>query len=146
MAYGDFEHLPRRTASDIMPPRDKAFNIAKNLIYKFNIYDIKEVLLQWFINFFDKKTAGNGAIKSEIMSNQELAEEIHKPITRKFEKRKVHSSFIDNIWGTGLADMTLISNYNKGICFLLCAIDILSKYAWVVPLKDKILFSLWSLK
>ena len=50
--------------------------------------DIKEVLLQWYIIFFDKKTASSGAIKSEIMSNQELAEKIHKPITRKFKKRK----------------------------------------------------------
>ena len=50
--------------------------------------DIKEVLLQGYIIFFDKKTASSGAIKSEIMSNQELAEKIHKPITRKFKKRK----------------------------------------------------------
>ena len=48
-------------------------------------------------NFFDKKTAG-GAVKSRIMQNKKLAEELHKPIIRKFEKRKVHSYFIDNIW------------------------------------------------
>ena len=47
--------------------------------------------------FFHKKTSG-GAVKSKIMQNQQLAEELHKPIVRKFEKRKVHSSFIDNIW------------------------------------------------
>ena len=69
------------------------------------------------------------AVKSEIMSNQELAEELHKPDIRKFEKRKVHSSFIDNIWGAYFADMQLISKFNKGICFLLCGIDTLSKYA-----------------
>ena len=53
------------------------------------------------------------------------------------EKRKVYSTFKDNIWGVDLADMQLLSKYNKGIGFLLCAIDIFSKYAWVVPLKDK---------
>ena len=60
-----------------------------------------------------------------------------KPIIRKFGKRKVHSSFEDNIWGVDLADMQLISKYNKGIRYLLCAIDLFSKYAFVVPLKDK---------
>ena len=49
----------------------------------------------------------------------------------------MYSSFKDNIWGVGLADMQLISKYNKGIRYLLCAIDLLSKYAFVVPLKDK---------
>ena len=115
-------------------PRDNAFNIAKNLKYDGYQRGLTPMVYNFF---FDKKTASSGAIKSEIISNQELAEKIHKPITRKFKKRKVHSSFIDNIWCCGFADMTLISNYNKAICFLLCAIDILSKYVWVVPLKDK---------
>ena len=48
-----------------------------------------------------------------------------------------HSSFTDNIWGADLADMELISKFNKGFRFLLCVIDIYSRYAWVVPLKDK---------
>ena len=71
------------------------------------------------------------------MSNKELAEELHKPIIRKYRKRKVYSPFIDNIWGADLADMQLLSKFNKGIRFLLCVIDIFSKYAWVIPLKDK---------
>ena len=50
---------------------------------------------------------------------------------------KVYSTFKDNIWGVNLADMQLLSKYNKRIRFLLCVIDIFSKYAWVVPLKDK---------
>ena len=69
---------------------------------------------------FDKKSKGSGvatlANKSAIKSlsqNQQLAEELHKPIIRKFKKRKVHSAFKDNIWGTDLADMQLISKYNK---------------------------------
>ena len=84
----------------------------------------------------DKKNSG-GTVKSEPMSNKELAEELDKPIIRKFKKRKLNSSFIDNIWGTDLADMQLISNFNKEFRFLLCVIDIYSKYAWVIPLKDE---------
>ena len=86
-------------------------------------------------NFFDKKTAGSG-IKSMIQ-NEQLAEELHKPIFRKFKKRKVYSTFKDNIWGADLADMQLISKLNKGFRFSLRFINIFSKYAWVVPLKDK---------
>ena len=71
------------------------------------------------------------------MSNKELAEELHKPIIRKFKKRKVHSTFINNTWGADLADMKLISKFNKRIRFLLCVLLIFSKYAWVIPLKDK---------
>ena len=71
------------------------------------------------------------------MRNQELAEELHKPIIRKFENRKVYSSFIDNIWGADLADMKLISKFNRGIRFLLCFIDIFIKSACAIPLKDK---------
>ena len=80
--------------------------------------------------------ANKSAIKS--MSNQlQLANELHKPVIRKFKRRGVYSSFKDNIWGVNLADMQLISKYNKGIMYLLCVIDLFSKYAWVVPLKDK---------
>ena len=51
------------------------------------------------------------------MQNDELAEELRKPIVTKFEKQKIHSSFIDNIWGTDQADMQLLSKFNKGIRF-----------------------------
>ena len=84
----------------------------------------------------DKKSSG-GAIKNVNVSNKKLAEELHKPIITKFEKRKVHSPFTDNICGADLADMQLISKINKGIRFLLCVPDIFSKYTWVIPLKDK---------
>ena len=69
--------------------------------------------------------------------NQQLANELHKPIIREFKKRKAYSSYKDNIWGVDLADMKLISKYNKEIRYLLCAIDLISKYVFVVPLKDK---------
>ena len=70
------------------------------------------------------------------MSNSELAEELHKPIIRKFGKRKVYSSFKENIWGADLADMQLISKFNKWFWFILCVIDNYSKYAGVVLLND----------
>ena len=91
-------------------------------------------------NFFDKKSAGSGVkyVNTKLApQNQQLVEELHKPIIRKFEKRKVHAAFKDNIWGADLADMQLLSKYNKGIRFLLCVIDIFSKYTWVVPLRCK---------
>ena len=86
--------------------------------------------------FFDKKTSG-GNVRNKNMLNEQLAEELHKPITRKFKKRKVHSSFNNKIWGADLVDIQLISKFNKRIRFLLCVIDIFSKYALVFPLKDK---------
>ena len=88
-------------------------------------------------NFFDKKSKRSGVANNEIKQNFQFAEELHKPIIRKFKKRKVYSGFKDSIWGADLADMQLISKFNKGFRFLLCVIDLSSKYAWVVPLKDK---------
>ena len=125
MAYGDFKDLSARTASH-KTLRDKLFNI---VIYpKYDGY--QRGLASMVYKCFDKKTSG-GAVKtsSKIMSNQELAEELHKPAIRKFEKQKVRSTFIDNIWGAFLAFMQLISKLNKIIRFLLCVIDIFSKYA-----------------
>ena len=88
-------------------------------------------------NFCDKKTSGTG-VNNEIKQNQQLAQELHKPIFKKFQKGRVYSSIKDNIWGADLADMQLISiRFNKRIRFLLCVIDIYSKCAWVVPSKDK---------
>ena len=84
--------------------------------------------------FFDKKYSGNGITNG---SNYQLAIELHKPIIKKFKKRKVYSSFRDNIWGVDLADMQSLSRYIKGVKYLLSAIDLFSKYAWVVSLKDK---------
>ena len=49
----------------------------------------------------------------------------------------MYSSFKDNVWGADLANMQLISKFNKELRFLSCVVDIFSKYAWVVPLKDK---------
>ena len=116
--------------------KNRAFNNAKDP--KYDGYQI--LLASMVYKFFDKKSAGSGAkhVNTKVAPpNQQLAEELHKPIIRKCEERKVHAAFKDNIWGADLADMQILSKYNKGIRFLLCVIDIFSKYAWVVPLKDK---------
>ena len=111
-AYGDFKDMNRRTAADKVL-RDEAFNIDKNLKYDGYQRGLASVVYK----FFDKRTSGR-TVKNENISNKELAEELHSP-------------FIDNIRGTDLADMQLISKFNKGFRFLLCVIDIYSKYAKV---------------
>ena len=112
--------------------RDKAFDIAKNPKYD----GYHRGLGSMVYKFFERKISGNG-IKNENISNKELAEKLHKLIIKKFKKRKVQSPFIGNILVAPLVDMQLISKFNKGIRFLLCVIDIFSKYAWVILLKDK---------
>ena len=140
MPYGGFKDLKRRTVSDKIL-RDKAFNIAKNPKYD----GYQRGLTSMVYKFFDKKSTGSGrplSSASLIVNNDtkhsiQLADELHKPIIRKLEKRKVYSSFRDNIWGADLVDMQLLSKINKEFRFLLCVIDIYSKYTWVVPLKGK---------
>ena len=66
-----------------------------------------------------------------------MPNELHKPIIRKFKKREVYSSFRENVWDVYLADMQSLSKYNKWNKYLLCAIYLFSKYAWVVTLKEK---------
>ena len=75
-------------------------------------------------------------IINKIIPNRQLCEELHKAIIRKFEKGIIHSSFMDNIWGPGIADIQLISKINEEIHFLLCVTNIFSKYSWI-SLKDK---------
>ena len=82
-------------------------------------------------------TFAGGAVKSKIRPNQEVAEKLLQPIIKIFQKWKVYSSFKNNIWGADLTDTPSISKSSIGFRFLLCVIDIYSKYSWVVPLKNK---------
>ena len=95
---------------------------------------IKEDLLLWSTNVLMK---GSGIANSGIKQNLQLAKELHRPIIRNFKRRTTYPGFKDNIWGADLADMQSLSKYNKEIRYLLCAIDLLSKYAWVILVKDK---------
>ena len=130
-AYADHKDLINRTKSD-KGLRDKAYNIASNPEYD----GYQRGLASMVYKFFDKKSMGSG-VKKLKDSSSILADELHKPVIKKFNKRKVYSQFKDNIWGVDLADMQSLSKKNKGIRYLLCAIDLYSKYVFVVPLKDK---------
>ena len=131
-AYGDVKDLKGTAAFDEVL-RDKAFNIAKNPKY----VGYQRGFASMIYKIFDKKSKGGGVVNNEIKQSLQLAKELHKPIITKLEKRKCYSGFKANILVADLADMQLISTFNKGVRYLLCFIDIFSKYAWVVPLKDK---------
>ena len=134
-AYADHKDLINRTEADKVL-RDKAYDIASNPEYD----GYQRRLASMVYKFFDKNATGSGFKKLKYTtkpSSSILADELHKPIIRKFNKRKVYSQFKDNIWEVDLADMQSLSKKNKGIKYLLCAIDLFSKYTFVIPLKDK---------
>ena len=115
MAYGDFKDLARRTASDKVL-RDKVFNMGRNPNYD----RYQRGLVSMVYKFFDKKSASlaNKSTKGSgvaMLRNEQLGEELYKPIIKKFKKRRVNSSFKDNIWGANLAEMQLMIRFNKGI-------------------------------
>ena len=107
-AYSDSKDLTKRTVAD-KTLKNKAFDIAKDP--KYNEY--QRGLVSMVYKFFNSKVSGSGAVL--IPENEQLTNELHKPIIRKFEKRKVYSTFKDNIWGVDLADMQLLSKYNKTV-------------------------------
>ena len=129
MAYKKSKDLVKRTQSDKIL-KDKAFKIESNPKYD----GYQRGLASMVYKFSEKKSSGGGIANKP---SYQLANEPHKPIIRKFKKRKVYSSFRDNIWGVDLVDMQLLSKYNKGITYLLRTINLFSKYTWIIPLKDK---------
>ena len=137
-AYTDHKDLINRTEADKVF-RDKAYDVASNSEYD----GYQRGLASMVYNFFDKKTTAEPSAKHVMGSGIKkdssliLADELHKSVIKKFNKRKVYSQFKNNIWGVDLADMQSLSKKNKGIEYLLCAIDLYSKYAFVVPSKDK---------
>ena len=134
-AYADHKDLINRTEADKVL-RDKAYDIASNPEYD----GYQRGLASMVYKFFDKKSTGSGfkKLKNTTKSSSSiLANELHKPIIKKFNKRKVYSQFKDNIWGVDLEGMQSLNRKNKGIKYLLCVIDLYSEYAFVIPLKDK---------
>ena len=128
MLYGKSKDLTRRTQSDEVL-RDKAFKTA---------IDPKDDgcqrgLASMAHRFLDRKSSGRDV---DAEPNYLLANELHRQIIRKFKRRKVCSSFRDNIWSADLADMQSINKSIEGIKYVLCAINLFSKYAWVVPLDN----------
>ena len=130
MAYGKSKDLIKKIQSD-KALKEKGFKIANNPKYD----GYQRGLVSMVFTFFYKKYKGSGIINEP---NYQLANKLHKPIIRKFKKRKVYSLFRDNIWGIDLADMLSLSKYNKVVKYLLCVIELFSKYAWVIPIKDEI--------
>ena len=110
-ADADNKDLINRTKSDKVLI-DKAYNIANNPEYD----GYQRGLARMVYKFFDKKSIGSGFARD---SSLKLADELRKPVIRKFSKRKVYSQFKDNIWGEDLADMQSLSKKNKGIKYLL---------------------------
>ena len=110
--------------------KDEVFKIASDLKYD----GYQRGLASMVYKFFDKKSSGKGV---DTEPNYQLAKELHRQIVKIFKRRKVYSSFRDNTSGVDLTDMQSLSKYHKGIKYLLCVFDLFSKYAWVVPLKDK---------
>ena len=107
--------------------RDRAYEIVRNPKYD----GYQRGLARMVYTFFDKKT-GSG-----VSVNEQLAEELHKAVIKKFKRRKFHAKFKDIIWAADLAEMGSLSSYNRGVKYLLCAKDVFTKYTWVKPLKDK---------
>ena len=105
MAYGKSKYLVRRTQSNKVL-REKAFKIASDPKYD----GYQRGLASMIYKFFDKKSSGSGITNG---SNYQLANELHKPVIKKFKKRKVYSYFKDNFWGVGLADVVeSLGKYN----------------------------------
>ena len=106
-AYADHKDLINRTEAD------KAYDIASNPNYDGYQRDLASMVYK----FFDKKSIGSGFKKLKNMAGNSsiLADERHKPIIRKFNKRKVYSQFKDNIWGVDLADMQSLSRKIKAL-------------------------------
>ena len=123
-----------RKKSDIVS-KNKALKIATDP----RVNGYQRSLAAMVYKFFNERTKGSGIEnKGNLQVNSPLAEEeLQKSIIKNFKRRKVYSSFKDNIWGVDLADMTLISKFNKGIKYLLCVIDLFSRYSWFIPLKNK---------
>ena len=132
-AYAKYKDRGKRKQSDIVL-KNKPLKIATDP----RVNGYQRGLASMVYKFLNERTKGSGINnKRNLLVNSQLAEELYKPIIKNFKRRKVYSSFKDNIWGVDLADMQLISKYNKGIRYLLCVIDLFSRYAWVIPLKNE---------
>ena len=134
-AYAKYKDVENRLIADDKL-KNSAYDIACNPEYD----SYQRGLASTVYKFFNSKVAPRNKTisgKGTKEVNTILAVELHKPVIKNFNKRKVYSRFKDNIWGVHLADTRLLNKKSKGIKYLLCVIDLFSKYAFVVPLKDK---------
>ena len=104
------------------------FKVHQDAYFPISFYFI---LASMIYKFFDQKT-GSG-----VSINEQLAEELHKPVINKSSRRKIYARFQDNIWAVDLSETRSLSSNNKNVKYLLHVIDIFTKYGLVKPLKDK---------
>ena len=129
----DSKELSTRTISDKIW-KDRAYEIARNCRY----VEHQRALASVVYKFLNKKTRSGeiATSKAEISANEQLAEELRKPGTKKFKRGKVYARFRGNIWAADLAEIDSLSSKNEYVKYLLCVIDVFTKYACVKPLKD----------
>ena len=96
-----------------------------------------EATQEKFENLPSKKKRVVNRIEVEKWLEAEEAYPLHKPVRRKFPRNRVYVTYKDQHFKADLVDMSHLSKYNDGYRYLLTCIDILSKYVWVVPLKNK---------
>ena len=124
-AYSKFKDVPNRHIAD-----KQLIGQALRIANDENIDGYQRALAGMVYNFFNKKIQmGQGF--------EQLADELHKPVKRKFPHCHVIVYSVDDVWGADLVDMREWKNYNKGYVHMLTVIDVMSKYAWAIPLKDK---------
>ena len=116
--YSDSKDLAKRTISDKIL-KDRAYEIARNCNYG----ECQTALASMAYMFFDEKIGSGKSV------NEQLAEELHKPVMKKFKRRKVYAKFKGNIWAANLIEMEALSSKNKNVRYLLCVIDVFTKYA-----------------
>ena len=120
-AYSDLKKdLAKRTISDKIL-KDGAYEIARNCKYD----GYQRTLASIIYKLFDKK------IGSGVRVNEQLAEELHKPVVKKFKRGKFYARFKVNVWSADLAEMESLFSKNNNIKYLLFVIDVFTKYAWV---------------
>ena len=107
--------------------KGRAYEIPINCNY--NEYQIS--LASMVYKFFGKRTG------SRISVTEQLAEELHKPVIKKFKLRKVYARLKDDIWAADLPEMESLSSKNKNVKYFLSVIDFFTKIAWIKPLKGK---------
>ena len=106
---------------------DRAYEIAINSKYE----GCQRGLASVVYNFFDKKTV----LRTGASVNEELSQDLYKPVVKKFNERKVYANYKNNIWAADLAKMGFLSSKNCGVKYLSCVIDVFTKYGWIKPLK-----------
>ena len=94
--------------------KDRAYEIAINP--KYDVY--QRGLASMVCALFDRKTGSVGSV------NKVLAQQLCKPVIKRFKRRNVYAKSIDNIWASDLAEMGLLSSFNRGVKYLLCLIDV----------------------